>query len=80
MKVYTIQKLAFYEELMQNGIAYCNQESWMCQHYSVQYNWMAEQMRKRIGEPSIKEIKYPVWVWLQCESKKRPAPRMSLPK
>lgn len=49
----------------------------MCREYRSQYGWMAKQMRKRIGEPPIPDIKYPVWVWLQCESKKRPAPPMS---
>lgn len=77
MKVYTIQTLAFYEELIQNGIVYCNRESWVCQEFRFQYDWMAEQMRKRIGDPTIKEIKYPIWVWLQYESKKKPAPKMS---
>ena len=56
MKVYTIQTVAFYKELLQNGVAYCNQESWMCHEYRLQYDWMAEQMRKRIGEPPFAGI------------------------
>ena len=77
MKVYTIQTVAFYEELLQNGVAYCNRESEWCKDNKVQYDWMVEQMRKRIGEPPIPEIKYPVWVWLQYNSKKDPKPPMS---
>lgn len=77
MKVYTTQTLAFYEELMQNGMVYCNKESWICLEFRFQYDWMAEQMRKRIGEPPFSGIKYPVWVWLQYNSKKDPKPRMS---
>lgn len=46
MKVYTIQTIGFYEELLQNGVAYCNRESETCKESKVQYDWMAEQMRK----------------------------------
>lgn len=77
MKVYTIQTVSFYEELLQNGVVYCNQESWMCKECHLQYDWMADQMRKRIGEPPLPEIKYPVWVWNQYNSKKDPIPPMS---
>lgn len=77
MKVYTIQTVAFYEALMQNGVVYCNRESWFSGIYQLQYDWMAEQMRKRVGEPPRPEIKYPIWVWYQYISKKRPVPTMS---
>lgn len=77
MRVYTIQTTAFYETLMRDGIAYCNQESHWCCDYRLQYDWMAEQMRKRIGEPPFPEIKYPIWVWQQYNSRKDPVPPMS---
>ena len=77
MKVYTIQTIGFYEELLQDGVAYCNRESEWCKDCKVSYDWMAEQMRKRVGDPPIPEIKYPVWVWLQYNSKKDPMPPMS---
>ena len=77
MKVYTIQTIGFYEELLQNGVAYCNRESEWCKDCKVSYDWMAEQMRKRVGDPPIPEIKYPVWVWLQYNNKKDPMPPMS---
>ena len=77
MKVYTIQRVAFYEELMRDGIVYCNLESHWCRDCRIQYDWMAEQMRKRIGEPPSPEIKYPIWVWLQYNSRKDPIPPMS---
>lgn len=77
MKVYTIQTIGFYEELLQEGVAFCNRESECCRDCKVQYDWMAEQMRKRIGEPPIPEIKYPVWVWRQYHSRKKPKPPMS---
>lgn len=77
MKVYTIQTVDFYKELLQNGVVYCNKESDWCKDCKVQYNWMAEQMRKRLGEPPLPNIKYPVWVWLQYNSLKKSKPPMS---
>lgn len=77
MRVYTVQTIGFYDELLQNGVAYCNRESEWCKDCRMQYDWMVEQMIKRIGEPPIPEIKYPVWVWLQYNSKKAPIPIMS---
>ena len=49
MKVYTIQTVAFYEELMRNGIAYCAREGYWCRNNRFQYDWMVDQMRKRNG-------------------------------
>lgn len=77
MRVYTIQTVEFYEELLRNGVVYCNRESECSRDCKVQYDWMAEQMRKRIGEPPLPNIKYPVWVWQQNKSRKRPKPPMS---
>ena len=77
MKVYTIQTVDFYNELLLNGVVYCTRESHWCQDCRVQYDWMANQMRKRIGEPPFPEIKYPVWVWLQYNSRKDPVPPMT---
>lgn len=77
MKVYTIQTIDFYNELLKNGVVYCNRESEWCKDCKIQYDWMAEQMRKRIGESPMPNIKYPIWVWLQYTSRKKPIPPMS---
>lgn len=77
MRVYTIQTTAFFETLTRNGIVYCNQESPWCLDNRLQYDWIAEQMRKRIGEPPFPEIRYPIWVWQQYHSSKASVPPMS---
>ena len=77
MKVYTIQTVPFYHDLMSKGIAYCTREGYWCRNNRFQYNWMVDQMYKRVGEPPLPEIKYPVWVWQQYEGRKKPAPPMS---
>ena len=63
---------------MTNGLAYNNRKSsWMGENVDFAFDWMAEQMRKRIGEPPLPEIKRPVWAWYQWESKKKRIPPLS---
>ena len=38
---------------------------------------MAKQMRKRIGEPPVDGIEYPLWAWYQYDSEKRNKPLRS---
>lgn len=77
MRIYTIQRIELYEDLLHNGIAYCNRESKMCCDYRFQFDWMAGQMRKRVGMPLFEGIKYPLWVWQQYSSRKKTKPPMS---
>lgn len=62
---------------MGKGIAYCTRVSEFAQENDFAYQWMAQQMKKRIGEPPLPEIKLPVWAWYQYESKKRNKPPLS---
>lgn len=75
MIVWTQQRLEFWEELNRNGIAYCNQQSWLYREYSFAYEWLTEQMRQRLGEPPLAEIKLPLWCWVQYASYKRKKPK-----
>lgn len=77
MRLWTTQDISFYDKLVSNGIAYCNIVSDFAKEYDFAYIWMAEQMRKRIGEPPLPEIKQPVWAWYQYDSKKRSKPKKS---
>lgn len=70
MIVWTQQRLEFWEELNRNGIAYCNQQSWLYREYGFAYDWLTEQMRQRLGEPPMAEIKLPLWCWVQYASYK----------
>jgi hypothetical protein len=77
MKIWTTQAKEFYDLLMEQGYAYClhicetAEEGW-----KYPYDWMVEQMRKRIGEPPLPEIKYPVWAWYQYGSGKHRKPEL----
>ena len=77
MRLWTSQTIEFYNELMEKGIAYCTRVSEFAQENDFAYQWMAQQMKKRIGEPPLSEIKLPVWAWYQYESKKRNKPPLS---
>lgn len=77
MKIWTLQDCAILEDLVECGEAYCNQRSWLCDEFSVMYDWMATQMRVRIGEPPLVAIQYPLWGWVQYTSLKSPKPPCS---
>ena len=77
MRLWTSQTIEFYNELMEKGIAYCTRVSEFAQENDFAYQWMTQQMKKRIGEPPLSEIKLPVWAWYQYESKKRNKPPLS---
>ncbi len=71
MKLWTSQTIEFYNELIRNGIAYCTKISPIAQDCTIAYQWTAEQMKKRIGEPPMSEIMLPVWAWYQYNSQKK---------
>ena len=77
MRLWTLQTIEFYNELIGNGIAYCSKISPIAQDCTIAYKWIAEQKKKRIGEPPMSEIKLPVWAWYQYDSKKKNRPPLS---
>lgn len=76
MRLWTSQKIGFYEDLMNNGIAYCNQLGYFAKENDFAYKWMVEQMKQRIGEPPL-QITLPVWAWYQYSSRKKNKPPLS---
>ena len=61
MRLWTIQGIEIYEQLQRDGMAYCTIPAWSDdEKFMKAYHWMADQMRQRIGEPPIKDIKYPM--------------------
>ena len=78
MRLWTIQGIAIYEQLQREGVAYCTKPVMGDEPIFLRaYHWMAEQMRKRIGEPPIKGIEYPMWAWYQYNSAKDNKPPRS---
>ena len=64
MRLWTIQTIEFYDALRKNGVVHCDRESWLCREYREMYDWMADEMRKRIGNPPNPVVRYPLWAWL----------------
>ena len=77
MKLWTIQTIEFYDALQKNGVVHCDRESWLCREYREMYDWMADEMRKRIGNPPNPDVRYPLWAWYQYTSRKKPKPPVS---
>lgn len=78
MRLWTIQGIEIYKHLIRDGIAYCTKPSWSdSAEFMYAYHWMAEQMRKRIGEPPIEVIEFPMWAWYQYQSSKKKKPLRS---
>lgn len=75
MRLWTIQGIEIYEQLVRDGVTYCTKPIWGDEdNFMYAYHWMAEQMRKRIGEPPIEGIEYPLWAWYQYDSAKKNRP------
>lgn len=67
MIVWTIQPLTLYDKLIENGTLYCDPKQdgfWglISEEFRVAYDWLAEQMRLRVGQPP-KGVQYPFWAW-----------------
>lgn len=78
MRLWTIQGIEIYEQLVKEGVTYCTKPSWGDDdRFMYAYHWMAEQMRKRIGEPPVEGIEYPLWAWYQYDSAKKNKPPRS---
>lgn len=69
--LWTIQHEEAYREFEKTGILVANNN---CLFYGEDlrfaYDWLSDQMRKRIGPPPI-GIQYPVWAWYQWEGRRK---------
>ena len=78
MRLWTIQGIEIYEKLQRDGVAYCTKPTWGDdEKFMKAYRWMADEMRQRIGEPPMKEIRFPMWAWYQYNSAKSKKPPRS---
>ena len=72
MRIWTTQAEAFWDQLQAQGTIYC--ESSYAQkgnNYLDRYDWISEQMRRRVGPPPRPEIQYPIWGWKQLGNHKK---------
>ena len=79
MRLWTVQPYCIYELIQKDGVYRCDitKSSFAEDEILVAYNWLVDQMKKRIGNPP-KGVEYPVWAWYLREGKnKRPDMRRS---
>lgn len=78
MRLWTIQGIEIYKQMQRDGVAFCTKPEWSDdEKFMKAYRWMVEQMKQRIGEPPINDIKYPIWAWYQYNSAKSKKPPRS---
>lgn len=75
MKLWTIQHIDFYKELLTNKKIFAN-PGYVEKDFEFGYKWMIEQMNKRIG-PS-KNNSFPLWAWFQHVSSKKNIPDIEM--
>lgn len=70
MILWTIQPRKAYEEFLKNGVLRGNPEYIDEEFFKESYEWMIEQMKKRVGNPPD-GVTIPVWAWYQWEGKRK---------
>lgn len=65
MRLWSIQPLELYERLKIEKVLHCDiaLSAWKDdEQFMAAYDWLAEQMRARVGEPP-EGVRYPFWAW-----------------
>jgi len=70
MILWTIQHKAAYEEMLRTGVLRANSKYIFEESFRESYGWMADQMKRRIGNPPA-GVTLPVWAWYQWEGKRK---------
>ena len=70
MILWTIQHREAYEEMLRTGVLRANSAHIFDEFFRESYEWMAEQMKKRIGNPP-EGVELPIWAWYQWEGKRK---------
>ena len=75
MRLWTIQPVELYKRLQKDKIIHC--DSALSEHlgensfgFDFAFDWLAEQMTKRIGDPPV-GVQYPVWAWYALDGKNK---------
>ena len=70
MILWTSQEEAVYNELLKTGVYRCDFNLSSMRDCRKQYDWLVQQMKRRIGPPPDK-VTYPVWAIYQQDGKHR---------
>ncbi|WGH75917.1 DUF3841 domain-containing protein [Tenacibaculum tangerinum] len=72
MKLWTIQPIKFYYNLISDGEIHSS-EKYADSDFNQAYKWIIKQMENRIGEKPSKNS-YPIWAWYQYKNIKAKKP------
>lgn len=70
MVLWTIQPIEIYELIQETGVYHCNFTKSMLNDCREQYDWLAQEMKTRIGNPP-EGVSYPVWAWYMWEGERK---------
>lgn len=70
MILWTIQHKVAYDKMVQTGVLRADEDYIVDKSFKASYEWMANQMIKRIGRPPS-GVSMPVWAWYQWEGKRK---------
>ena len=62
MILWTIQPENIYYNILDTGFFHCDFNRIQFPEFKLYYDWLAEEMVKRIGQPPV-GVSYPVWAW-----------------
>ena len=72
MILWTIQSIEVYEQIQDHGVFHCDFAKSGFNDWSEQFDWLAQEMRARIGNPPD-GVTHPIWAWYMWEGiRKKP--------
>lgn len=66
MILWSTQPFEVYDQIQKTGVYHCDFEKSLLKDYRLQYDWLVQEMKNRLGEPHA-GVTYPVWAWYKWE-------------
>lgn len=76
MKLWTIQSLEWYENLLRNEVIYAvpTRINWLKEdNFALAYDWLIAEMEQRLGKRP-QPNSYPIWAWYQWQDSQKRKP------
>lgn len=70
MLLWTMKPIEMWNELKETGVYHCDAGKFSMPEFRLHYDWLVEQMKKRIGAPPT-GVELPVWAWYRRMGKEK---------
>ncbi len=70
MLLWTMKPIEMWNELKETGVYHCDAGKFSMPEFRLHYDWLVEQMKKRIGAPPT-GVELPVWAWYMKDGKRK---------